>query len=88
MPPIDRRTALGRLATFLAPGALLAPLALLPGCEAGGNFTLLGYTTRPNYRCDITSVRGWPKAPGAGPCPCGAAVCGGGGICGAPGACW
>jgi hypothetical protein len=57
MPPIDRRTALGRLATFLAPGALLAPLALLPGCEAGGNFSLLGYTTRPNYRCDITSVR-------------------------------
>jgi hypothetical protein len=59
MPPalISRRTALRRLATFLAPGALLAPLALLPGCEAGGNFTVLGYTTRPNYRSDICSVR-------------------------------
>jgi hypothetical protein len=31
--------------------ALLAPLALLlPSCEPGGNFTLFGYTTRPNYR--------------------------------------
>jgi hypothetical protein len=52
---ISRRAALGRL---LAPAALLAPVALvLPSCEAGGNFTLLGYTTRPNYRCDICSVR-------------------------------
>jgi hypothetical protein len=52
---ISRRAALARL---LAPGALLAPLALaLPSCEAGGNFTLCGYTTRPNYRTDIRSVR-------------------------------
>jgi hypothetical protein len=37
---------------------LLAPLALmLPSCEAGGNFSLFGYTTRPNFRCDIASVR-------------------------------
>jgi len=36
--------------------ALLAPLALLlPSCEPGGNFTLFGYTTRPNYR--FASVR-------------------------------
>jgi hypothetical protein len=56
--PINRRTALRRLAGFLAPTALVAPLACgLPGCEAGGNFTLLGYTTRPNYRCDIHSIR-------------------------------
>ena len=57
MPPavISRRAALGRL---LAPAALLAPVALmLPSCEAGGNFTLFGYTTRPNYRADICSVR-------------------------------
>ena len=54
---ISRRAAL-RLATFLAPSALLAPLALVaPGCDAGGNFTLLGYTTRPNYRTDICSIR-------------------------------
>jgi hypothetical protein len=52
---ISRRAALARL---LAPGALLAPLALaLSSCEGGGNFTLFGYTTRPNYRCDICSVR-------------------------------
>jgi len=38
--------------------ALLAPLALLlPSCESDGNFNLFGYTTRPNYRCDIHSVR-------------------------------
>ncbi len=50
MPPalISRRMALA---------TLLAPLALLPGCEAGGNFSVLGYTTRPNYRTDICSVR-------------------------------
>src|SRR5690242_17671653 len=55
---ISRRAALLRLGRFLAPAALLAPLALvLPSCEAGGNFTLLGYTTRPNYRTDICSVR-------------------------------
>ncbi len=37
---------------------LLAPLALLlPSCESDGNFTLFGYTTRPNYRTDICSVR-------------------------------
>src|SRR5438270_10383891 len=60
MPPalISRRAALRRLAAFLAPSALLAPLALvMPGCEAGANFSVLGYTTRPNYRTDICSVR-------------------------------
>ncbi len=37
---------------------LLAPLALaLSSCEGGGNFTLFGYTTRPNYRTDICSIR-------------------------------
>jgi len=47
-----------RSAIFLAPSALLAIVALLlPSCESAGNFTLLGYTTRPNYRCDIHSVR-------------------------------
>src|SRR6266550_711027 len=34
---------------------LLAGLAL-PGCESGGHFTLLGYTTRPNYDTCIKTV--------------------------------
>jgi hypothetical protein len=34
---------------------LLAGLAL-PGCETGGNFTILGYTTRPNYDMCIKTV--------------------------------
>jgi hypothetical protein len=38
--------------------AVCAALALvLPACENGGNFTFLGYTTAPNYRCDIHTVR-------------------------------
>jgi hypothetical protein len=60
MPPavFSRRAALLRLGSFLAPAALLAPLAMaLPSCEADGNLNILGYTTRPNYRCDIHSVR-------------------------------
>ena len=36
---------------------LMTALALaLPSCETGGHFTLFGYTTRPNYRCDIKTV--------------------------------
>ncbi len=47
-----------RPAMFLAPSALVAMTALLlPSCESGGNFSVLGYTTVPNYRCDIHSVR-------------------------------
>ena len=34
---------------------VLAGLAL-PGCESGGHFTLLGYTTRPNYDACIKTV--------------------------------
>ncbi len=37
---------------------LLAALCLLlPACETGGHFTVLGYTTRPNYNTDIRTVR-------------------------------
>src|SRR6266849_5233685 len=37
---------------------LLASLALLlPSCGWDGQFTVLGYTTRPNYDCTIRSVR-------------------------------
>jgi hypothetical protein len=36
---------------------LAAVVLALPSCEPGGNFTLLGYSTRPNYRCDIRTVR-------------------------------
>ena len=36
---------------------LLGALALLlPSCESGGNFTILGYTTRPNYDTSIHTV--------------------------------
>src|SRR5215207_5761989 len=34
---------------------LLAGLAL-PGCESGGHFTVLGYTTKPNYDPCIKTV--------------------------------
>lgn len=30
---------------------------LLPACEAGGNFTLFGYTTKPNYDDKIHTIR-------------------------------
>jgi hypothetical protein len=29
---------------------------MLPACEGGGNFTILGYTTRPNYDLNIHTV--------------------------------
>jgi hypothetical protein len=45
-----------RLAGLLLP--LLAPtLVLLPSCEWDGNFTILGYTTRPNYDTRYKTVR-------------------------------
>jgi hypothetical protein len=50
---ISRRTAL----RYLVPSALAAASFLLPSCDGNGNFTVLGYTTKPNYRCDICSVR-------------------------------
>jgi hypothetical protein len=40
--------------------ALLACAAValtLPSCETDGNFTVLGYTTKPNYDCSIHTVR-------------------------------
>jgi hypothetical protein len=40
--------------------ALLACAAValtLPSCESDGNFTVLGYTTKPNYDCSIHTVR-------------------------------
>jgi len=37
--------------------ACAAVALALPACEWDGNFTLLGYTTAPNYRADIHSVR-------------------------------
>jgi hypothetical protein len=41
-----RRTAL----------AILLAAVALPGCESGGHFTILGYTTRPNYDTCIKTV--------------------------------
>ena len=40
--------------------ALIACAAValtLPSCESDGNFTVLGYTTKPNYDCGIHTVR-------------------------------
>jgi hypothetical protein len=38
--------------------AACAALAFaLPSCESGGHFTLLGYTTKPNYDTNIHTVR-------------------------------
>ncbi len=38
--------------------AALAGLALLlPACEWDGHFTVLGYTTKPNYDCNIKTIR-------------------------------
>jgi hypothetical protein len=31
--------------------------AVLPSCESDGHFTVFGYTTRPNYDCNIKTVR-------------------------------
>ncbi len=53
MPAADRRRPVW---PFLVPALALAVLAL-PACENGGHFTVLGYTTKPNYREDIKTVR-------------------------------
>jgi hypothetical protein len=43
------------------PSCLLASICaaalLLPSCAGDGHFTILGYTTRPNYDCSIKTVR-------------------------------
>src|SRR5947209_1725854 len=46
--PLTRRAALA---------ALALPLLALSACEWDGHFTVLGYTTRPNYDCNIRTVR-------------------------------
>jgi hypothetical protein len=48
------RVLRGRAALWLA--VCLLPL-LLASCESGGNFSILGYSTRPNYSPDIHTVR-------------------------------
>ena len=40
-----------------AAGLSLAVALSLPACDSDGNFTVLGYTTRPNYDCSIHTVR-------------------------------
>jgi hypothetical protein len=42
---------------LLALLACAAVALMLPSCESGGNFTVLGYTTKPNYDCSIHTVR-------------------------------
>src|SRR5438034_11797384 len=47
MPPLSRLVLL-----------VIAPVALaVCGCAEGGHFTVLGYTTQPNYNTDIRTVR-------------------------------
>lgn len=48
--PVSRRRALCLL-------GLLPCLAALPSCAGDGNFTILGYTTAPNYDTSIHTVR-------------------------------
>ncbi len=36
--------------------ALCALSLLLPACESGGHFSICGYTTEPNYDCNIHTV--------------------------------
>ncbi len=36
---------------------VMAAALILPSCSSDGNFTLLGYTTKPNYDCGIRTVR-------------------------------
>jgi hypothetical protein len=40
----------------LAVSLLLIGLSCLSGCESGGHFTLLGYTTQPTFDCSIRTV--------------------------------
>lgn len=40
----------------IAASFLLAGLVCLSGCESGGHFTLLGYTTQPPFDCNIRTV--------------------------------
>ena len=42
---------------LLALLACAAAALTLPSCESDGNFTVLGYTTKPNYDCSIHTVR-------------------------------
>jgi hypothetical protein len=37
--------------------SLAAAALLIPACESDGNFTLFGYTTRPNYDVGIHTIR-------------------------------
>lgn len=48
----DRKRAASILLTLCVAGSAL----LLPACESGGNFRLLGYSTTPNYDCNIRTV--------------------------------
>jgi hypothetical protein len=54
-PKIDLPNKRGCRSVFCA-AALLIALAL-SSCESGGHFTVLGYTTRPNYDESIKTVR-------------------------------
>jgi hypothetical protein len=36
---------------------LALPPVVLTGCEGGGHFNILGYSTRPNYNTEIRTVR-------------------------------
>lgn len=49
MPIANRRRAAGAL-------LILTAAALLAGCAEGGHFTILGYTTAPNYDTGIRTV--------------------------------
>lgn len=45
-----------RIRTMLLSLCVAGSALLLPACESGGNFRLLGYSTTPNYDCNIRTV--------------------------------
>jgi hypothetical protein len=56
VPQPNRRAAFKRiLLGMVLPAPILA--IFLPACEWDGQFTILGYTTRPNYDSSIRTVR-------------------------------
>src|SRR5690348_3492496 len=52
MRPTNTHRGRAALAVCLASGALL-----LPACEAGGHFNVLGYSSKPLYDTDIHTIR-------------------------------
>src|SRR5262245_52882851 len=55
--PIRLRRRLWFIPLNLGVIALASCALLLPSCAGDGHFTILGYSTKPNYDCNIRTVR-------------------------------